>query len=85
MYVSVFILILHVEFQVNTWGEHEYLCLNRLYSVVSECLQAGVYLYKLLALQLERQMATGENQPRLDAQTHGLRSSTEFQPRQPPI
>ena len=83
--MSVFTLILHVEFQVDTRGEHECLCLNRLYSVVGECLQAGVYLYKLLALQIERRMATGDNQPSLDAQIRGLRSNTEFQPREPPF
>ena len=43
--------------------------------VVSKCLQAGVYLYKLLASQLERS----------GTQIHGLCFSAEFQARKPPI
>ena len=74
---------------------HAYVCVVR---DVCLCLQShfscGVQmdtLYKLLASQLDRWMATGENQLRssaqtaLDAQTHGLCSNTEFQPRQSPI
>ena len=30
-------------------------------------------------------MATEEKEPRPDAQTHGLRSNMEFQPREPPM
>ena len=39
-----------------------------LHHLYSECLQAGVYLYTLLASQLEREMVTGEKEARPSTQ-----------------
>ena len=41
-----------------------------LHHLYSECLQAGVYLYTLLASQLEREMVTGDKEARPSTPTY---------------